>query len=258
MIIILPKDVVLYCLSFIYFTQDYSNILCLSKNINKKIKKSLDMQKYNKFMNHVLMLANDKYLIYNFQNNYNIVWERYHKYRWINKRYNCGFYKIGDIVDAKDYVNAWCPAKIIKKKLHSTRYFDMEKNCMQFKFMFLYSVKFEGWSNNFNEDIEIDKIKPLGSKTVNPNNKLKCFVQEKFEPLWCLIKNVYNNTWNVRRIIRVLNNNKNDMLLVSNSGMQYKVIKKNIDYHICSFSNATVFLSDSEHTFKYDVKHFIY
>lgn len=243
----LPQDVVYIIFSFLYFTTRYSNIFLISKKHNFYIKKSKEMKDYKNFKKNIKMMEHDKHLDGHFTDDLNLLWEKYHKFRWEDeidkKKY---FFKVGDIIDAKDYVNAWCPAIIYKKKLKTYKVFDEELNCNIDKFKFIYSVRFEGWNDNYNEELENSHIRKLGYYTINPNKKLESLQKNKDVAFWCLIKS--ENNWIIERVIKKIEK-KDYFLLLTSNDKSYKINKNNINEKISCFSNATVYLSNSNHLF---------
>ena len=253
MIINIPTDVVSLIFSYLSFDTGFSNIIFTSKNFNKIANSSIEIKKYKLFLESINMLKNDKTYEKNYDN-LNLLWEKYHNYRWKNK-YDT-FFKVGDIIDAKDCVKAWCPAKIIKKSLKNTRKFDHELKEYFTSYQYVYSVKFEGWNEHYNEDLELTHIKPLGYYTVNPVNKLKSITTNKNESIWCLLKNE-ENIWKVQKVnFRSIENE--NVKFVINNGDVITIPKKNIEQNVSSFSNATVFLSNCQHQYFSHIDTFYY
>ena len=134
----------------------------------------------------------------------------------------------------------------IKKKLKTYKVFDEELNCNIDKFKFIYSVRFEGWNDNYNEELENSHIRKLGYYTINPNKKLESLQKNKDVAFWCLIKS--ENNWIIERVIKKIEK-KDYFLLLTSNDKSYKINKNNINEKISCFSNATVYLSNSNHLF---------
>ena len=256
----LPQNVSNYIFIFLFFSSSFEKLFCLSRLTTKSLKNTYDYKKYKEFMDTVEMLREDK-KIYSKHNNLEKKWLYYNLNRWPllsnEMKEDDKIYKVGDFVDAKDFMNAWCPAKIIKITFKRKYIFTEGNNLIVENGKKIYEVEFLGWSATFNEKIDSDKIRKLTTYTTNPHNKMNNLNKKTFEKFWCLIKNKDEKVWKMERISEKLMDISNNLLLVSSSTQIYKISKENIDDIILPISNASCFLARKNvHTFNYSNRTF--
>jgi hypothetical protein len=161
-------------------------------------------------------------------------WELYNSWKWsIQPKFNI---EIGQYVDVYDKVNTWCSAKIIKIVI-----FPNHNNTVFEKKM---KVRFLGWDDGFNETVSIEKIKPFGSRTLNPYNKYESLKNIK-EKIWVLFKRQYNNRY-VYAKLKVVEINTNN-IIVKVDELYVKITKKNIETLIKVSTNANALIFKNKH-----------
>jgi hypothetical protein len=263
--IILPQDVSDYIFIFLFFSSAFKKIFCLSKLTTKSLKNMNQYKTYNEFMENIKKMREDKS---GFFKNISLEkqWFKYNTYKWPNvikniygtNAYSEDIFSIGDYVDAKDFVKAWCPAKIIdicEKREHNI---DPTTGQIISSIKNVYEVEFFGWSSKFNEKVNYENIKKLTTSTTNPRNKIINFYRPSFEPFWCLIKKKAEVLWNMSRITeRIIDNSTNIILVKCAKGNIYEITKENIDDIILPISDASCFMAiKTEHTFDYMFRKF--
>lgn len=261
--IILPQDVRNYIFIFLFFSYSFEKLFCLSRLTTKSLKNTINYKTFKKYNEIFNMMREDK-VSFITDLSYEKTWFKYYKYRWPKvikeidetKPELC-HYNIGDFVDAKDFMNAWCPAKIIKITFKRKYIFNEGNNLIVENGKKIYEVEFLGWSTTFNEKIDSDKIRKLTTYTTNPHNKMNNLNKKTFEKFWCLIKNKDEKVWKMERISEKLTDISNNLLLLSSSTQIYKISKENIDDIILPISNASCFLANTDiHIYNHDGRTF--
>ena len=130
-------------------------------------------------------------------------------------------------VDVLDKVGVWCPG-IIKK---ITVFPNFNETIFEKKM----KIEFLGWNDSFNETVTIEKIKPFGTKTINPSNKYNSLKNIK-ESCWILYKFPGNRKYTFVKIKIIEINEKNIIVKIDDSLV--KITEKNIDNLIKTPTNA--------------------
>lgn len=219
----IPTDVVKEIINYLYFSKSLKNILYINKTWYNLIQNSDFVKKYDCVQNNFIMYLedcsknNDKNLIK--------LWNKYNNWKWPEKK-NLTL-EINNYVDVYDRVNCWCPAKIIGNIIHSN------DDCTMFERKI--EVQFLGWHNNFNEYVTIDKIKPLGTKTIDPRFKYES-LKKLTSYSWILYEKSYGWDYGKIKTMEVNTNN----IIVMLEGSLVKLTKENIDdkIRVCTNANA--------------------
>ena len=257
----LPNDVVKIIADYVLFSPSHCNMFLLSKYYNKQIKKMRSLEAYKSFVKRVHMMRYDRRRCTNIdKGRYEKIWEHYNKYKWpelLLQESKSDFkmeYEVGEVVDVKDFVQAWCPAKIISKKI------DMSVSNDKTIYDYIkYSVQFLGWSDRFDENVSRHKIASFTKFTLNPRDKFSCLMREEFDKFWCFAWNKNRKKWTSEIITkRIINENNDTIILIDSNSNDYYITKSNIDDNICVFSNATAFLTNSLHGFLSRNRKFFY
>ena len=158
--IILSYDVSNYIFIFLFFSSSFEKLFCLSKLTTKTLKNTIEYKTFTKYNEIFEMMREDKSSFIT-DLSYEKIWFKYYKYRWpplikedIGTNHELCEYKIGDFVDAKDFMNAWCPAKIININFKRKYVFTKGNNLIVENGEKIYEVEFLGWSTSFNEKID--------------------------------------------------------------------------------------------------------
>ena len=163
----------------------------------KKIGRYIYVVKKERFKKKMRMLLEEKDS--NLERSYEKIameWEKVNAHKWlirhrrdknllIEDEMTPIFYP-GDIVDVKDRIGVWGVAKIVDLELLTPdMQFIRRHNCRR-----RYKVKFLGWSHNYDEWVLPCKVKPLGTNTLNPLNKIEKLNEnsEKNIKIWLLVK----------------------------------------------------------------------
>ena len=231
----LPKELELKVLEYLIFNNDLKKIRIISKHFSNLIEQVKFVREKNNIENIALMVLEDKKEYRFISNQLGGKWEFYHKWDWPLPRYSFNLkcdWKINDYVDAEDYIGVWGCAKILQKRIYN--------DSLEFE------VHFLGWSDKFNEWIKPDKIRYMGTKTINPRDKFRSI--KGHHKRWCLYH--MNNKWLVGKLTllnNAYNNNyeKEVTIYIFSEGTDYydKLTPKNIDLKVRALTNATVLLS---------------
>ena len=244
MIFSLPQDVNEIIYDFLLFSKIHKKYFCISIKTTMNINESQSIKKYNLFYERINMAKEDK--------NENVkhiredekifnMWNQYNLHKWYNKTNIKRLWKRGDYVDVYDFVRGWCPGIImdayIEKKSNIS-----DKN-LTIEYIRYYEVKFLGWADQFIEQVEINKIAPLGKYTVNPLKIYDSISRDCSNNTyyWALCKN-NEKQWNMCKIIeRIIE--YDCIKLLSYNGDVYKISKNNIKNTIRHITDATTFFS---------------
>lgn len=260
---ILPMEINSYIISFLLFTEIHQTFFSISKSFNKILILQDNIKNYRLFKERMNIMFEDNESFHEINDKYYNIWKKYHDYRWGNKNLsefsldNQDFnmlksWREGDIVDACDFVNAWAPARIIKKKI-SINDFDFSNNDISNIIKVEYTVRFLGWSNTFDEILPPEKIRELCSHTVHPKKKVECISRDCSGNMhWSLIKQPNEVEWKMEKVKnRVFDVSRNAVVLFTNENSIYTVTKDNVDNVIRCISNASVFLSNTTHHYNH-------
>ena len=251
MIEILPQDVNEIIYTFLIFSKNYNKLYCISKKTSKNILKCNVFKEYNLFKERINMskedLNNKNINIRTDENLFN-QWNRFHLHEWNKHTSIERLWKIGDYVDAFDYVKGWCPAKIINQSIEKKT--NVIGEHLAFEYVRKYTIKFLGWSDNFIENVELDKIKPLGKYTINPFDIYGSVSRDcSGNSYWALCKREHEKYWNMHRIIEKIEY-KDCIKLLTYIGTIFVIKKNNIHNVIRHITDATTFFSiDTEYCF---------
>lgn len=215
----IPIDVVNHLLQYLYFSPTLPNILLTDKIFYKLIRNSLFFKNYNIIREKLFMYLEDNH----YYDNKLIIhdWDKYNSWKWDLKQkfsLNTNIY-----VDVLDKVDCWSPGIIKSMDIQKTN------NTYEKKM----HIEFLGWNYNFNEWVTYDKIKPLGSKTLNPYNKYDSLKKLKHTS-WILYNT--NSCWNFAKLNVLEINTKN--IIVKIDGRYVKITPENIDKKIKICTNA--------------------
>tara|TARA_B100001063_G_C16777156_1_gene566521 strand:+ start:2999 stop:4066 length:1068 start_codon:yes stop_codon:yes gene_type:complete len=197
MIFLLPIDVVRIILDFSTTLFDKKSIELVCKDWKKIGKSIYAVKKEINLKNKIRMLLEEKSS--NLERSYEnlaLEWEKLNAHKWLllhEKDKNLFvendktpvFYQ-GDIVDVKDRIGVWGAAKVVDLELLTPDMQFMRTNICRRR----YKVKFLGWSRNYDEWVLPCNVKPLGTNTLNPLNKIKTLNKnsKKNVKIWLLVK----------------------------------------------------------------------
>jgi hypothetical protein len=251
MIFSLPQDVNEIMYEYLLFSLCHYKYFCISKKTTKNINSCQMVKKYKLFKERINMAKeddNDK--IKNIREDKELYkrWHQYHIHQWFNKTNIKRLWKTGDYVDAYDYVKGWCPAIIMREYIE--RKSILTNKILKIEYKRCYEIKFLGWSDRFIENVDIDKLAPLGKYTINPLKMYESISRDCSDNTfyWALCKEGDKN-WDMCKIVgRII---EDDCIkLLSFIGKIYKVKKKNIDKMVRHITDASTFFSiETEYTF---------
>lgn len=240
MISYLPEDLENIIFSFLIMPKDCKNIKCISQKY-LKLMYNIKYYKEKRLLNNRTRMVSEENIhsyCYKYHDDLGKIWEFYHKWEWpMNHNNRCNMYRKKNYVDVLDKIGVWCPGKILAEKLELHE----EHNIMG-PIIKKYYIQFLGWSDYFNEWVTMDKLAPLGTKTINPRKKYESIGKHKS---WCLYN--FKQEWYMAYIS--LNEEKEDIKLVNFNSFMGNIInvdsitKNNIDTKIRYISNGTVLLS---------------
>ncbi len=189
----LPGDILFYITCFLYWYE--ANDFCI---VNKFIFNNTNREKQKNIVinlqKRVLMACNDHV---SFTRKFAYLWGQqivsYHYAQYTN-------FEIGSVCEAMDYLGAWSVCTIVDERIntgepHFRRYLPytfvpmheerstediMECGEMlgYLPYFKEYLVRFHGWSNRWNEWVCLDKIRRLGTYTINPWTNSCSFVRQ--------------------------------------------------------------------------------
>tara|TARA_Y100001970_G_scaffold291693_1_gene429859 strand:- start:426 stop:1151 length:726 start_codon:yes stop_codon:yes gene_type:complete len=218
-------------LEFLYFSKDLKNIFFINKYWNELIKKSNFLITYFRLRDNMRMYLEDERM-----NNFDFLknkWEKYNSWKWKINHENV--IKINQYVDVLDKVNVWCPG-IIKNII-------IFPNFNETTFEKKMKIQFLGWNDGFDETVSIKKIKPFGSKTINPSNKYESLKKIQ-EGCWVLYKYPSNQNYIYVKLKTIEVNEKNIIVEIERSLV--KITKENIDFLIKTPTNANALIFKSK------------
>jgi hypothetical protein len=228
---IIPIDIVNLIFEYLYFSSTTKKIFFINKIFYKTIKQSKFIEKYFIIQERFNMYLED-YLI-NKHKNFLELWSKYNFWKWENKKNKELVLKKKVYVDVLDKVYCWCPGFV------KNIYVNINGNCFEKKM----EVEFLGWTDHFNENVTIDKIKPFGSKYLDPLNLYESLKKQKHK---CWILYNKNNFWNNSRLITIEVNKNNIIVLIDD--LLVKIDEKTIHEKIKVCSNANYVLCKSDKT----------
>lgn len=223
----IPIDVARIILEFILYSKTIKAVFFINNWWYTLIKNSKFWKKYNIIRENTKMSLEDsnreynEYLVDN--------WEKYNGWKWSKKKKLIVGKNV--YVDVLDRVNTWCPAIITDIQIIFS---DTENSSSYSKKM---TISFLGWNDSFNEIVDLDKIKPFGSKTIHPVFKYESLKNLK-ETSWVLYKS--NKTWGFSKMKIKEVNEKN--IIVDMEGTLLKLTKENINSLIKTSTNGNSFL----------------
>merc|ERR1711871_570226 len=197
MFFLLPNDVVKIILDFSTTLFNKKSMEMVCKNWKKIGRYIYVVKKEKDLKNKIRMLLEEKDS--NLEKNYEKIameWEKVNAHKWliqhekdknlfIEDEKTAIFYP-GDLVDVKDRIGVWGAAKVVDLELLTPdMQFIRRNNCRR-----RYKVKFLGWSHNYDEWVLPCKVKPLGTNTLNPLNKIEKLNENcgKDVKIWLLVK----------------------------------------------------------------------
>jgi len=145
----IPIELEREILSFLINSREMNTIFLINKMWNNLLKNTKFWKKFLLLIENLNMIqedngTTDKFLMDNWEENT----------KWIYPP-NVFPPKIGSYVDVLDNINVWSSA-IVKN------IFILEEGSYEKRF----EVEFLGWSEQFNESVSIEKMKPFGTKTL--------------------------------------------------------------------------------------------
>ena len=249
---ILPTDVERYILEYLTMPLDIKSLKKVSKTIKKTVINMPEVIEKNRITDQVFMMNEDSYFFYNKRTLNPLVlssladtWNKHYKWCWQNTEKNKiikNYWTIGEFIDAKDKIDVWGPAYIKDIKIEPTQDDFVETRR-------LYLVEFLGWTKEFDEWIPGEKIKKLGTKTLNPLKNIGS--TEIKENCWILHNNI-NKGWTVTICTKLKKFNEQCIKI---SFQQYYnrlneqnliINKKDIYKHIKPISTVSTFLCATE------------
>ena len=261
---LLPIELNSYIISFLLFTDSHKKFFMISKSLNKILKLQDNIKEHGQLKERMNMMFEDNNSLHEINDKYYVTWKKFHEFQWGNKKLselsinNREFnmfkrWHEGDIVDAFDFVNAWSPARIIKKKFSINNIFDISNHDITNIIKIDYTVRFLGWSNTFDEVLPPEKIRELSTYTIHPQKKFECISRDCSNNMyWTLIKQPNAKQWNMEKVKkRMIDVSRNAVVLFTNENSIYTVTKDNIDNVVRCISNASVFLSNTSHFYNW-------
>lgn len=240
----IPQDMIFHIFSFLSTPFDQKHITPVSKYFYKSYINSPFFHFKKKLINQTYMIQEDHLSIY--CDKLLDTWESVFKFHWPKPNINHNhtpLWKKNQIIDAKDKINVWGPARIIDSKINQV--------CHNPGVLFyerLYYVQFLGWTKNFNEWVMPNKIKFFGTKSINPLNPYKYLTDE--HKRWCLYRSNINKHWQYANISLIedfpLENKKKVMITPYQEHFSVFdfITPDNIQHKIKYISNATVLISN--------------
>ena len=245
----IPQDMIFHIFLFLSTPYDQSNITPISKYFYHCYTSSAFYKNKQKLINRLYMIQEDKYSIVD--DKLSILWKQTFKFHWPKPKTSIQYtpmWKINQIVDAKDRINVWGPARIIDHKIEQK---EIAPHCFSFERKYL--VCFLGWAKNFNEWVTPDKITFFGTKSINPIDTYKYLVND--HKRWVLFRDSKEESWQYASIYVVEEQENKKRVMITPFQRHYTSInyidKSNVDTKLRYISNATVLFSDVRH-FDYD------
>jgi len=243
MLLRLPNEVEELIYDFLISPMDVVKISSLSKYMKNKVDNVAFVKEKRKLHNRCRMFMEDSSCHHHECEEISNEWEKYYKWNWPKNRAEKVYdysplWKVGMFVDVLDKINVWGSALILDK---ITDYLPATNETIV-----KYSVQFLGWSDSFNEDVTPDKIARFGSKCINPRCKFDSLKGE--HKRWVLFNDL--GTWKLDALHIDIERSTDDKIFVEIYDRDIEITRKNIDSHMRSVSNATVFLSNAERRFR--------
>lgn len=251
---LLPSDVEEYILKFLIMPLDIQTLCRVSKKVRNLVNNSTYVIEKNKITENIHMLIEDDYFI-KYKSEMNPIylnsladcWNKYYKWNWerpTNKKVINEYWTIGDFVDVEDRIFVWGPAYISDIKIEPSQddYVETRR---------LYHVEFLGWGSAFDEWVPMDKIKKLGTMTLNPTKPYESLDTENKH--WVIFNN--NNNWGVY-ICKKITSNENKITVKFQKFRDitdYHIVditKENISMYIKPCTNVLAFLTIANSNFK--------
>tara|TARA_Y100000813_G_C24144098_1_gene343887 strand:+ start:600 stop:1370 length:771 start_codon:yes stop_codon:yes gene_type:complete len=239
----IPQDVIFHIFLFLSTPYDQSLITPVSKYLYHTYISSI-------FFKHKLKLKNRAYMIqedYHDENTYDLLasqWESVFKFHWPEPKTNITqtpMWKINQLVDVKDRINVWGPARIINHKIEEK---EIAPNVISFERNYL--VRFLGWSKPFNEWVTPQKITFFGTKSYNPREPYKYLVGE--HKRWVLYRSSPDESWHYASLHVLEEQPTKKRVMLSPYQRHYTCINfidsDNIEQKLRYISNATVLFSN--------------
>jgi hypothetical protein len=227
----IPIDVVNNIFEFLYFSSTTNKLFFINKIFYKTTKKSNFVEKYfiireqfNMYLEDYLSRKDTSFLE---------LWNKYNLWKWKEKKNKELVLNKNVYVDVLDKVYCWCPG--IVKYI----YINVNENYFEKKI----EIEFLGWTDHFNENVTIEKIKPFGSKYLDPLNLYESLKKQKYK-CWVLYKR--NLFWNNSKLKTIEVNDNNIIVLIDD--LLVKINKENINKKIKVCSNANNILYKNDKT----------
>jgi len=245
-------DVVILIINYLDFFIDESKYFCISKKFIHILKKTDRWKNLKQLTEHVSILFEEKRnYIYSENIDLGNMWIKMYKSRWpslsdVKKKNEISspLWKVGDYVDVKDHINSWCPG-IIKKIIYENENITLLNHFLRMtsnrSILMLsgkkYLIEFIGWTDSFNEYVNVDNIARLGTHTIHPDYTFESL--KKDICVWCLIK--YDNIWKYLNIKLLESSNEVEKKI--KVGTETIILtRKNINNYIRYISNVNAFL----------------
>jgi len=250
----LPSDVEQYIMTYLIMPLDVEKLRRVSKKVRNLVNNSKYIIEKNKITENIHMLIEDDYFI-KYKHEMNPIylnsladcWNKYYKWNWerpTNKKVIEDYWTIGDFVDAKDRIDIWGPAYISDIKIEPSEndYIETRR---------LYQVEFLGWDSAFDEWIPIDKIKKLGTMTLNPIKPYESLHTENKH--WVIFNN--NKKWSIYICKKITDDNKKITVKFQKFRdiTDYHIVnitKENISLYVKPCTNVSAFLTIENSNFK--------
>ena len=240
----ISQDIIFNIFSYLSTPYDQQYITPVSKYFHKSYIFSPFMTFKKTLINKAYMIQEDPY--YTSCDNLLNTWENIFKFHWPKPKlkYNhTPLWKKNQIIDAKDKISVWGPARIIDTKIDEVCY-----NPGVLFFERLYHVQFLGWTKSFNEWVIPSKINFFGTKTINPVDPYKYLTNQ--HKRWCLYRSKIQKHWHYANISVIENfplENKKKIMITpyqQHFSMFDFITPTNIKNKIKYISDATVLISN--------------
>ena len=227
----IPIDVVNKIFEYLYFSSTIKKLFFINKIFYKTIKNSNFIEKYFIIQEQFNMYLED----YNtrLRPNFFNIWSNYNLWKWKEKMNKELVLNKKVYVDVLDKVYCWCPARVKNICINVNGNFFEKK----------VEIQFLGWTDHFNENVTIEKIRPFGSKYLDPLNLYESLKKQKHK-CWVLYNR--NNFWSNAKL-RTIEVNKNNIIVLIDD-LYVKINKKNVNKKIKVCSNANYVLCKHDKT----------
>jgi hypothetical protein len=242
----IPQDVI-YCI-FLFLSTPYDqfHITPVSKYLYHTYTSSIFFKHKLKLINYAYMIQEDTHHNRDNMNEHLASqWESIFKFHWPKPKtdiiHQTPIWKINQLVDVKDRINVWGPARIISHKIEHK---EIAPNVFSFERKYL--IRFLGWSKTFNEWTAPQKITFFGTKSYNPREPYKYLVGN--HKRWVLYRSSPDESWHYTSLHVLEEQPTKKRVMLTPYQKHYSSINfidsVNIDQKLRYISNATVLFSN--------------